>query len=272
MSIFKKKYDLKKDNLYLRFDRSLLRYKFYKNRFDQESIPYKELSRKTQNVLDQKNMEVANNPDKMQEEIRASKESERQEFLSSKGMDRCFEVLSEADDNNMSEEMRAFLETLTKREDIVLGIHRTRVGPQKDIFEKGLTMTSHINSGVQSTSGIRLTDNVSVYADNKTIIKELMYADSYKSSTGSYLIEIPLEDFDKNLFVVDSEGTTRLNPKYILGYVPVEENNHISRLITARDIGTYDFASKETYSQALEDKSEFEIPNSEYMEEPHKHL
>ena len=59
-----------------------------------------------------------------------------------------------------------------------------------------------------------------------------MYADLYKDSVGSLLIKIPdsvLEN-GEDIFVHDGIGN-RLNPKYILGYVPLYPNHHIEKII-----------------------------------------
>lgn len=55
-----------------------------------------------------------------------------------------------------------------------------------------------------------------------------MYADVYKDFIESILIILPDEDLTKNVFITDKNGSTRLDPKYILENVPLEDNHHIS--------------------------------------------
>lgn len=94
-------------------------------------------------------------------------------------------------------------------------------------------MTGHLGSGVVGNPELR--NNVSYYPDNTTIIKELMYADTYKESIGSILIRIPDYDLRENIFITDINGLIRLNPKYNVGFVPV--NNHkIERILKAEDL------------------------------------
>ena len=95
------------------------------------------------------------------------------------------------------------------------------------------------------------------------IIKELMYADEYKDSKGSILIRIPDYDLDKNIFVIDDNGRTRLNPKYIVGYVPVYENHHLESIITPNMINTmnslysYKFQERENNNQIYQERVEY---------------
>lgn len=58
-----------------------------------------------------------------------------------------------------------------------------------------------------------------------------MYANQYKNSKGGILIRIPDSDLTGNIFITDKNGQTRLNPKYIVGYIPVDENHHIEEII-----------------------------------------
>ena len=141
----------------------------------------------------------------------------------------------------MSPEMNAFLTQLTKKENLVLGIHRTGYSDMRDIqniLTYGLALTGHSSSG--ACCHAKLSNNVSFYPDNKTIIKELMYANAYKNSLGSILIAIPDNDLDKEIYVTreDEYGNIikSLNPKYILGYIPVNKDHHIHTIMTLDDI------------------------------------
>ena len=59
-----------------------------------------------------------------------------------------------------------------------------------------------------------------------------MYADLYKDSVGSILIKIPdnVLESGEDIFVHDGIAN-RLNPKYIIGYVPLYKEHHIENII-----------------------------------------
>lgn len=78
-------------------------------------------------------------------------------------------------------------------------------------------MTGHHDGSIPNSG--ELQNNVSYYVDNKTIIKELIYANHFKNSKGSILIRIPDNDLLGNISILDKDGGTRLNPKYIVDYV-----------------------------------------------------
>ena len=63
-----------------------------------------------------------------------------------------------------------------------------------------------------------------------------MHANAYKNSKGSILIRIPDNDLSGNIFITDKDGLIRLDPKYIIGYVPLEPNNHIETIITPSEL------------------------------------
>ena len=148
-----------------------------------------------------------------------------------------FEYLGPAQ-GTMSREMEALLSRLISEENVLLGIHRIGDNDSKekieDILTNGLEITGHLGGVAQSNK--ELKNNVSYYPNNKTIIKELMYADKYKNSKGSILIRIPDEDLKQNIFINTSDGETRLNPKYIVGYVPVYKNHHLELITTLETI------------------------------------
>ncbi len=240
MGIFTKKFDYEKDFLRLQFVLEYQRYVFY---YGKEEVPYYLLNKKTKKKIDFENDQLLNHPQLLQKKVYAAKLGKRYEFLSSKGLD-CegFESFSK-DDGNMSHEMKLYLDYLTAKENVVLGIHRIKKSSENDVIDmviSGLIMTGH-SSSIIVENPIKLTDNVSVYADNKKIMKELTHADAYKSAIGSLLIEIPDADLDKNIYIVDDKGDIRLNPKYILGFVPIEDNHYIRRIITAEDFKNYGY-------------------------------
>ncbi len=146
-----------------------------------------------------------------------------------------FETLySERCDDVISDEMMEFLQGLTSEDNVLVGIHRTGNASLEDI-ESILTYGLIIGTLNENTTNtpIRLFNNVSYYPDNKTIIKEIINADAHKGSLGAILIRIPDEDLSENLFFVDAEaGNFILDPKYVIGFIPVEAGGHIKEIIT----------------------------------------
>ncbi len=237
MYLFKKKWDYKKDSIWMGFILEKKQYSYY---YSGKEISYKYLNRRTKKNLDDENKKLKDNPilmeEKIKESIQAKKIRERSDYLEAKGYScESFEYSGDGT-GTMSKEMESFLTNLTTKEKVLIGIHRVggcTFDGIKDILINGLIISGHLGSGV--VSSVSLSDNVSYYPDNKTIIKELMYADLYKGSEGSILIEIPDEDLEKEICFEDENGFKRLNPKYIIGFVPVEENHHISKIIKAND-------------------------------------
>ena len=235
MGLFSKKYDKEKDKLKLAFNSELKKYQFY---YKDILIEYKDLNRKTKKFLDEKNKFLETSPYMMDYEmmlISKSKSIDRGKLLNSIGYKtETFEYLG-INNGTMSEYLDKYLNHLVNLDNVLIGIHRVGCLPDKyieDILLNGIVMTGHMGSGAITTP--KLEYNVSYYSDNKTIIKELMYADTYKNSRGSILIKIPDADLTKNIFIINN-GEVRLNPKYILGYIPVS-NHHIENIITKEDI------------------------------------
>lgn len=235
MGLFQKKLDIKDTPLRIVFNEQERKYVCY---YGNTPIPYNNLNRKSKKIIDNKNKELLTNPNILQEELEKAKTSKRFDKLKKLGYS-CdsFEVLGAAN-GTMSKQMEELLNNLVYEENILLGIHRigTNDSPEKlkDILINGLEITGHLGGAAQSSK--ELKNNVSYYPNNKTIIKELMYADKYKNSKGSILIRIPDEDLSQNIFVIDAQGRTRLHPKYIVGYVPLEENHHLETIITPSQI------------------------------------
>lgn len=234
MSIFKKKLDFEKNHL--RFEFSLERgiYIVYQG-FNE--ISFDSLNRKTKKILNQKNIELRSNQELLNREVEQAKMIKRFRKLKSMGYTcSSFEYLGPVN-GTMSKKMKNYLEALTNSDEVLLGIHRVGQLPDfmiKDILVNGLKITGHLNGATASKKN--LSDNVSYYPSNKTIIKELMYANEYKSSKGSILIKIPDRDLLGNIFIINDRGEILLDPKYILGYVPVDEKHHIDTIITPIDL------------------------------------
>lgn len=231
MKLFNKGLDLEKDRLRIEFDLEEMKYIVYQG---WNIIPFDKLNKKSQKLLQNRNYGLINNPDLLKQEINTAKIKLRFDKLKSMGYS-CdsFEYLGE-NKGTMSKKMEEYLTRLTSEENILLGIHRVgqEASMQKinDILTNGLLMTGHLDGAAQINKDLK--QNVSYYPDNKTIIKELMYADTYKNSKGSFLIRIPDDDLKGNIYIKDTNGSIRLNPKYILGYIPLEENHHIEKVIT----------------------------------------
>lgn len=255
LDIFKHKKDLKKDSLRLSFDSIKKKYVFY---YGNQELTENELNRKTKKELAQKNRELKEVPGLLESQIGFSLNKDRYNYLKSIGYYcNSFEYLGSVD-GTMSDEFSQYINFHTSKLNSLLGLHRVGRASEEsiaDMLKNGLKMTGHIGSGA-ITNQIELDQNVSYYSDNKKIIKELMYADQYKDSSGSILIEIPDEDLTSpTLYYKDSNGEVRLNPRYILGYVPVDKNHHLDRILTEKD-----FINSEDYGTSTTDyQSELEV-------------
>lgn len=260
MGLFSKKYDIHEDRLRIVFNEEEKQYFCY---YGPTLISYKELNRKSKKLINSKNKELLTNQNLLKHELELAKAKARFRKLQSLGYT-CgsFEHLGEVN-GTMSKEIEQLLNKLTSEENILLGIHRIKSSTPdeaiKDILINGLKMTGHRDGAVPNTNS--LSNNVSYYPSNKTIIKELMYADTFKNSKGSLLIRIPDEDLQKNIYIIDKEGYPRLNPKYIIGYVPLYDNHHLENIITSNQTNinqnNYTFENKEqslTYYQEEKQK------------------
>jgi len=230
MGLFSKKYDKVNDSLRFEFDSKTQK---YFTMHGDAVVPYERLNNKTKKLLDVKNEELITNPTLLNAELEKVRIRERFKKLYELGYPcHSFEYLG-LNNGTMSKEMEIYLNGLLYEEDVLLGIHRvgqhTTNEDIEDILTNGLIMTGHL--GGAANHEISLSNNVSYYPTNKTIIKELMYADQYKNSIGSILIKIPDKDLVGNIYYTDINGATRLNPKYILGYVPLEPNHHIETIV-----------------------------------------
>lgn len=249
----KKKYDIDKDRLMIIFNHIEKKYECY---FGYYPISLDELTRKSKKIINNKNKQLLTEPQLLEKELEAAKIKQRFKKLQSLGYT-CgsFEYLGEVK-GTMSSQLEEFLNKLTTENDILLGIHRIKEStPQhaiEDILKNGLKMTGHQDGAIPNTN--QLQNNISYYPDNKTIIKELMYADLFKNAKGSILIRIPDEELSKNIYVRDNEGIIRLNPKYIVGYVPLCENHHIEQIIQVKPTinATYNFHNNQHNLQTFD--------------------
>ena len=229
MGLFKKKYDLEKDHLRIEFSLDDRKYIIF---LGQNRIQYDDLSAKTKKILDNKNNSLKTDSNLLNEEINNSKKKSRFNKLKSLGYTNFgFEYLGPVE-GTMSPKMANFLGQLTNEENVLIGINRVGMNINEeriqDTFENGLPITGHY---VAKTASAQLSQNVGYYVDNKTIIKELMYVDTYKNSKGAFLIRIPDNDLKGDIFIRDENNSIRLKPEYIIGYVPAYPNHHIEDII-----------------------------------------
>lgn len=251
MGLFERKFDVKEDKLRIVFNPTEKIYDVY---YGNTLIPYNKLNRKSKKYIENENNNLLTNPDKLAMELERTAKMRRFDKLKSLGYS-CdsFEYLGSVE-GTLSKQMEELLNKLVKEENVLLGIHRigSNDSPEKiaDILNNGLEITGHMGGGVLNKR--ELKNNVGYYPDNKTIIKELMYADCYKNSKGSILIRIPDSDLTQNIFIIDKNGKTRLNPKYIVGYVPLFKEHHLETIVTPD--GVRNVESKPEYSYPFENQ------------------
>lgn len=242
MGLFSKKYDYIKDNLILKLD---LTEKLYFFTLNGKILSFNELNKKTQKYLYSVNEKLRDPSylaqviarEEIQEEIVRSKE--RYDYLFTKGYNpgSFSSLLGVTPRGTMSETVQNVLIPLINSENTLVGIHRLKSGITsaqiEDILLNGLKMVGHL--GGTTSQEAELKDHVSYYQSNRFITNELMFADSYKNSIGSILVSIPLDDLDKDIYIKNN-GEVRLNPKYIVGYLPLHKNHHLEEIICRDDI------------------------------------
>lgn len=242
MNLFKRKYDWEKDKLTLKFD---LTNKLYYFTLNGRILSFNELNNKTQKYLyrqtaklnDASYLSTIIASVEIQEEIVRNKK--RYDYLSSKGynIDSFSCLLGVTPKGTMSDDVINVLMPLVNDDNALVGIHRLKHGTTSDIIEdillNGLKLVGHLDGSTSQKPSLK--DHVSYYQSNKFIINELMFANSYKNSIGSILVNIPFSDLDKDIYIRNN-GEIRLNPKYIVGYLPLYENHHLESIITSADI------------------------------------
>ena len=242
MGLFSKKYDYIKDNLILKLD---LTEKLYFFTLNGKILSFNELNKKTQKYLYSVNEKLRDPSylaqviarEEIQEEIVRSKE--RYDYLFTKGYspDSFSCLLGVTPRGTMSESVENILIPLVNDDNTLVGIHRLKYGITsgdiEDILLNGLRLVGHLNGLTSQEPSLK--DHVSYYQSNKFIVNELMFANGYKNSIGSILINIPFTDLDKDIYVRNN-GEIRLNPKYIIGYLPLYENHRLESIITSDEI------------------------------------
>lgn len=249
MGIFSKKLDYEENSLRYEFDLNQDKYCFYKNG---EIIEDKNLNFRSKRFLNKKNRltekereqrrEVARNVKKQKAEMEDRKNciDQRKEA----GLDlkyNSFEVES-VNPPKISDDVKEYLETLTdeeKNSEYVLGIHRIGASDEhvENILENGILVQGHMMGAAKGNPS--LDNTVGYYPNNKTIIKEIGLAYAYKNSKGSVVVKIPKADIIENNIYVENNEHMYLNPKYIVGYFPVEEDKTVEKIVTKENIKEY---------------------------------
>ena len=236
MSLFGNKFDIKKNFLQIKFDSNLEKYVAC----FRDGTVCTTLNRRSMKMLNNKNALLSEEPTLLEQEKKSFAETERFHKLKELGfICNSFEALSSSRTTDcISEEVLEYLNALTSEENILIGIHRTgfaNLDKIADILKRGLVITRR--GGSTTNSDINLENNVSYYSDNKKIIKELVNADCYKQSLGSILIRIPDNELLSNIFLIDVESEEFiLDPKFIIGFVPVGPNGSIKEIISANPL------------------------------------
>ena len=237
-----KKYSLN-DRIYLQFNEKTRQYEFFQ--FG-ELIPYKKLDKYAKEFLDSHNNDLKNNPELVEKELAKieyeRKVDEREKKLEDMGYT-CSSTMfiSDLPISPINSEFSQKLDNMLSEENVLYGIHRVGDTSDKgimDILENGLEMTGH--GWFVDQSALELNQNVGYYPDNMQIKSELICAHGYKGSKGSLLIRIPDEDLKTgDIFITEEKKFKRLNPKYIVGYVPIimKQNGTVTidKILTLKD-------------------------------------
>lgn len=255
MVIFSKKYNLEKDKLIKCFDSKNNQYYYSLDHISYlEPVKYKDLDIKTKKKLLYENKNLLLNKElflKEQEKARIKEEKnqkakERFNYLKSIGYTCDSFLCFKQKKGYVSAKLQKELDELVNEENVLIGIHRVgqffNENIKQDIFDNGLIMTGHLNSG--AVGQVNLGLNISYYPDNSQIINQLIYANAYKNSTGSILVRIPDSVLENptDLYIYNG-SQARLNPKYIVGYVPIYEDAMIEKI----DYNPNFVKEKETY-------------------------
>lgn len=241
MGLFDKKYDVDKDRLMRQFSPDEGYYYVKVVDGKKVKIDSSELNSKTNKLLKEENQKLASDRELLEKEVKRFYLAERQRKLEKLGYPcHSFEYLGEVQ-GSISPLMQDFLDDLVSEKDVLLGVHRVKEGVSMDdigdILENGLIIYGHLAGATNSKRDLAST--VSYYPDNSTVLKELMYANEYKNASGSILIRIPDEDLEKDDDIYITTGNNvRVNPKYILGFVPVDKDHYVDRLVTKTDLKT----------------------------------
>ena len=229
MGLFSKKYDFMRDKVRLVFDVDTKSYYAY---LGSKKLSNKELNRKSRKQVEEANDHLMSDSNLLNRELASAKIRQRFQKLKDLGYScSSFEYLGKVE-GKISDEIMNSIEKYFKEDNVLLGIHRVGLVSDEvvsDILENGLIMSGHGNGAIHSS--IELGQNVSYYADNRIVLKEMMYANVYKNSRGSILVRIPDTDLMGDIYL-RKDKEVRLNPKYIIGYFPVNEKHEVTEMIS----------------------------------------
>ena len=254
MGIFSKKYDYQDSGLQYKYDLETDKYYFSRSG---EKIAAEQLNFRSRRALKKKNVMT----EEEREKVRTLAEHEKKQLEEYKRRNDAivqrgengwptmkydsFEVLNgKGAEKRYSPEVKQYLEELTSKEnnaEYIVGIHR--IGNSEDylenIFTQGIIVQGHEGGAARGTPELKNT--VGYYPNNSTIIKEVAFADQYKSSKGSIVVKIPKADIAANSFYITDEQTQHmyLDPKYIVGYFPIEQDKTIDKIVTKDTLLSY---------------------------------
>lgn len=251
MGIFSKKYDYEEDSLRYEFDLEEDKYCFFKNG---KKLTSKEITLKSRRFLKRKNQMTEEQRQGRRDVAKTVQEQEEERKKRKDAIDKrrenginlkygAFEVAS-INAPKYSQEVKAYLEDLTdeeKNDEYIVGIHRIGASEEhlESLFSQGIRVQGHMMGAAKGTP--ELGNTVSYYPENKTIMKEVAFAYVYKESKGSIVVKIPKTDIiSNNIYVTDEDGKYMyLNPKYIVGYFPIEEDKTVEKIVTKDTIVDY---------------------------------
>jgi len=255
MGLFKKKYDYENDRLQYKYDLETDQY--YCSAIGGSKIDSKMLNFKTRRLLKKKNRMTEQDRESARalarhEKLQLEDFKRRSQAIDQRrangwpalGYD-SFEVLGTPQiGDRFSPEVRGYLEDLTAEEknaDYIVGIHR--IGDSEEHLEsllsQGIKVQGHMMGAAKGKP--ELGNTVGYYPNNTTIMKEVAHAHEYKSSRGSIVVKIPKEDIIAgSIYVTDEQGKDMyLNPEYIVGYFPIEDDRTVSQMVTKDTLAGY---------------------------------
>ena len=216
------------------------------------------------------------------EEEKERKINERENELESYGFPCTSAHIYDNNKRIMDNGLSDYLDNVLSEEHVLYGIHRTSAPDSviMDIMDKGLEMTGTWYTNVHNPEKVSLNENVGYYPDNTDIKMEMLYCGAWdRGAGGALLIRIPDEDLIKekeekakgeiysHIFTrTEGEAYYRLNPKYIVGYVPcvLENGVYVSKPIILRE----EYLKRKAENERLQQIEEMKKRN--YMETPYE--
>ena len=203
----------------LDFNPETNKYCYYDNG---KPMPYNSLPKNLQRNLDEKNAVLSENQDLIIKEVRGRNLRPRFEKLKEMGLTlESTKYGSKIPTSPIPSDFSSKLDNMFSEENVLYGIHRIGSSSDDDvldILEHGLIITGATSSGVCKYG---LDYNVGYYLDNMDIKAELLNASGFRNSKGSILIRIPDEALSSGRYLVEKDGVIRLDPRFIVGYVPL---------------------------------------------------